>query len=313
MNIVTVYKRFPTQSATLRHLEKIRWPHNHKKPPCPYCGSLVTYRHKERTKLRYQCSNNPTGCGRSFSVTVGTIFHNTHIPLQHWFLLITLMLSARKGISSYQAARALQMRRPTVWSMMHRIRKAMEEQDDAELLTGIIEMDECYIGGKFRRPNKRSEDVYGGEPTTRGKGTTKTPIVGLVERGGRVRAFSVDKLELRAEGLRDIINKHLDPARSHLITDQYPPYGPAARHFMHTMINHNLQYVAPNEVHTNTIESFWAIVKRGLHGQYHRVSNKYLDQYLDEFCYRYNARRADPNTTFNQTLQRLLARRYSGP
>jgi transposase-like protein len=128
-SITEVYSKWPNQAACIAHLEKIRW--GDEKPICPYCTASTTAKHADRS--RWQC----WGCNKSFSVTVGTIFHNTHIDLQKWFLLISLMFSAAKGLSSLQASRVIEVRQPTVWSMMHRIRAAM--RDDKKLLSGIVE------------------------------------------------------------------------------------------------------------------------------------------------------------------------------
>lgn len=159
--IVEIYRRFPTREAAESHLEAVRWKGE---PLCPYCGAIKVARHREVGRDRWQCWS----CKRSFSVTVGTIFHRSHVDLQRWFALIALMLSAKKGLSAAQAARDLDMRMPTVWSMMHRVRKAMT--DDGQLLSGIIEMDEAYVGGKPRKANDRDDD----EPGPRGRATSKT-------------------------------------------------------------------------------------------------------------------------------------------
>lgn len=134
MNIIQIFKQFPTQKSCIKHLEKLRWG---KIPTCVYCNSTNTNLLKKEN--RHHCN----GCRKSFNVTVGTIFHGTHVPLQKWFLLISLMQNAKKGLSACQAARDIEMNRPTVWSMMHRIRKAMGS--DNSLLSGIIEMDETYV------------------------------------------------------------------------------------------------------------------------------------------------------------------------
>ena len=150
--IVEIYRRFPTREAAVSHLERVRWG---EKPECPYCGWIGVSRNRDAsrgpgTAERWKCQQ----CKRSFSVTVGTIFHNSHVHLQRWFLLISLMLNAKKGLSAMQAARDLEMRRPTVWSMMHRVRQALK--DDGRLLAGIVEMDEAYVGGKPRRSNRKA-------------------------------------------------------------------------------------------------------------------------------------------------------------
>jgi transposase-like protein len=144
--IVEVYRRWPTNDDCIAHLEKVRWGEG---PTCPYCGAVAVSHNRDSsrtlTAARWKCQR----CLRSFSVTVGTIFHNSHIDLQRWFLLVSLMLSAKKGLSAMQAARDLEMRRPTVWSMMHRVRKALADKE-AGLLRGIVETDETYVAGKPR-------------------------------------------------------------------------------------------------------------------------------------------------------------------
>lgn len=149
-SIIAVYRRWPTAADCLTHLEQVRWG---KSPECPYCRSERVSKHVEiDRRSRWQCSL----CRKSFSVTVGTIFHNSHVDLQRWFLLISLMFSAKKGLSAMQAVRDLEMRRATVWSMMHRIRAAMA--DDGKLLSGLVEMDEAYVGGKPRKSNRRDDE-----------------------------------------------------------------------------------------------------------------------------------------------------------
>ena len=174
MNILDLMKKFATQEDCINHLENVRWGD---KVQCVYCESDNT--NSLPKELRHHCN----GCRKSFSVTVGTIFHHTHIELQKWFLVMSLMLNARKGASSCQIARDLGMRQPTVWSMMRRIRKAMQS-DQSELLSGIVEMDETYIGGKPRKKNKKDDDDKG---NPRGRGTKKECVVGMIERDGKVK------------------------------------------------------------------------------------------------------------------------------
>ena len=279
MNIIQIFNKFPTQESCVKHLELTRWGIE---PVCTYCGSTNTNPLVQESRYRHHCN----GCRKSFSVTVGTIFHGTHIPLQKWFLLISLMLNAKKGLSACQAARDIELRRPTVWSMMHRIRKAM--QDNGPLLTGIVEMDETYVGGKPRKSNDKDDDTNN-TGSTRGRGTKKTPVVGMVEREGSVKAQSVSKHELKSKDLEPLVRKNIDTDNSVLVTDEYKVYNNMHKIIEHFSINHSREYVRGN-IHTNTIESFLAIVKRGIIGQYHKVSKQYLDAYLDEFCYRYNER-----------------------
>jgi transposase-like protein len=197
-SLVEIYRRFPDREAAVAHLEQVRWPDG---PTCPQCGTNTVARKAEAGQAdRLQCWS----CERSFSATVGTIFHNSHIDLQRWFLLIALMLNAKKGLSAMQAARDLEMRRPTVWSMMHRIRGAM--QDDGKLLAGLVEMDEAYIGGKPRKRNRRDDDT----PLPRGRGTSKTPVVGVVERGGRVKTKMVAHDEMTGDDMEMFTRETVD-------------------------------------------------------------------------------------------------------
>lgn len=246
---------------------------------------------------RHHCNN----CKTSFSVTVNTIFHHTHLDLQKWFLAISLILNAKKGISSRQLSRDIQVTKDTAWSMQMRVRNAMVEQ--GELFNGIIEMDETYIGGKPRKGNHHDDEPKGGNKSKRGRGTDKTPVVGMVERGGRVKARVQDKTKLKFKDLRRIVRENVDFARSKLITDQYRGYTPFKHIIDHETINHQVAY-AIGHIHTNTIEGFWAILKRGIVGQYHKVSIRYLNRYIDEFCYRYNHR--NNASVFNLTISRAV-------
>lgn len=285
MNIVDIFERFPTNEDCLCHLEKVRW---HGKPICPYCKSdRVT-----PNQHRYHCN----GCNTSFSVTVDTIFHHTHLPLQKWFLAISLVLNAKKGISARQLGRDLKVNKNTAWFMGMRIRNAMFEQ--GELLRGIVEMEETYIGGKPRKGNS----PRGGQ-NKRGRGTDKPPVVGMIERGGRIVARATDKNQLKAKGLDKMLRDHVALDDSILITDEYCGYLHIKNFMTHKVINRKVCY-ADGEIHTNTIEGFWGLLKRGIMGQYHKVTLRHLNQYVAEFCYRYNHRK-NP-AVFDLTILRAL-------
>jgi len=280
MNLLQLFTKFQDNQQAITYLEQIRWKDG---VICTKCSSNKTCKHREKTKTRWQCWN----CHHVFSVTVGTIFHHSHVPLNKWFMLIALMLNAKKGLSSLQASRDLGLRPMTTWSMMHRIRKAMAT-DQLELLKGIVEMDECYIGGKPRKENKKDDDDNNkGNP--RGRGTKKEAVVGAVERNGNVKIEQVSKAMLNKKGLLAFVRKNMDITETLLVTDEYKAYNNMGKTIAHYSINHSYEY-ARGDIHTNTIESFWAILKRGIIGQFHKVSKKYLQQYLDEFEYRYNRR-----------------------
>ena len=288
MNIVEIYKRFPTQGDCLSYLEQIRW---NGTPRCPYCGSDNSTPMKK--EHRHHCNN----CNTSYSVTVGTIFHKTKLDLQRWFLAISLILNAKKGISARQLARDISVHRNTAWRISMQVRKAMTQADQRNLLTGLVEMDETYIGGK---PRKGSG---GGTPNKRGRGTKKTPVVGMVERGGKIKAKVVKDKKLTAKRLNTLVRENVDIDNSVLMTDEYRGYLGVSRFMPHETINHQCWYVEGYK-HTNTIESFWSLLKRGIVGQFHKVSIRHLPRYVDEFCYRHNNRQ-HPDL-FGLTIQRAV-------
>ena len=190
------------------------------------------------------------------------------------------MLNAKKGVSARQLARDLEVHRNTAWYMAMRIRKAM--LDNGELLRGIVEMDETYVGGKPR---------MGGTPSKRGRGTKKVPVVGMVERDGNVRA-KVSKI-LNSSRLMQLVRRNVDPKKAVLMTDEYKGYLPVKKYMLHQTVNHGTKQYVNGNIHTNTIEGFWALLKRGIVGQYHKVSVGYLQRYVDEFAFRYNNRKND--------------------
>jgi transposase-like protein len=289
MNIRTIYEKFPTESDCIAHIESVRW---RGKPVCPYCTSdRVTSMPRQR---RHHCN----ACNTSFSVTVGTIFHHTHLDLQVWFLAVSLVLNAKKGLSSRQLARDLNVNKNTAWFMGMRIRNAMFEQP--ELMRGIVEMDECYIGGKPRKGNTPGPE---GGTHKRGRGTSKIPVIGIIERGGKIVARPVDKSKLNSKSLAKFVRENVDVADAVLITDEYSGYIKIKTFMPHAVINHSMCY-ADGEIHTNSIEGFWGLLKRGIVGQYHKVSLRHLHEYVTEFCYRYNYR--NNPAIFERTLARAV-------
>ncbi|HXT09368.1 MAG TPA: IS1595 family transposase [Roseiarcus sp.] len=283
MNVLELFESFQTDEQAIAHLEAVRW-RGH--PVCPYCQSELVGRHAsgDRANQRWQCR----ACSRAFAVTVGTIFHGTHISLRKWFLVLALMVNAKKSASAYQIARDLGMRRPTVWSMMHRVRMAMaNDEAQAGLLHGIVEADETYIGGKPRKGNRRDDD----KPNKRGRGTKKVPVIGVTERLGRVVAKVAEAHEISAKGLDTFIRRTVDTAASFLITDEFAAYRRVASSMRSATINHKESY-AEGDIHTNSIEGFWSLVKRAWYGQHHHYSRKYMPFYIAEACYKCNTRGA---------------------
>ncbi|MFN2375972.1 MAG: IS1595 family transposase [Candidatus Binatia bacterium] len=300
MNIIQVFQSFTTQEQGVEYLEKVRWKG---RPICPYCGADKVCRHAsgDRAGIRWQCQS----CTRAFSVTVGTIFHGTHVSLRNWFLVLALMLNAKKSASACQIARDLGMRRATVWSMMHRIRTAMAtDQDQSALLYGIVEADECYIGGKPRKPNNHSEYRPYTSRQKLGRGTDKTPVIGVVERNGRVIARPAEPKDIQSKGLAKFIDRHVAKGGTMLVTDEYKGYSRVGAGRIHQTINHSVLY-ADGIIHTNTIEGFWSLVKRAWYGTHHHYSKKYMRLYIAEACYKYNQRNREL-TSFFDTMQAMV-------
>ncbi len=273
MNIIEVYRQFPTKIDCLKHLEKVRW---NNKPTCPYCGSKKNSPMSKEN--RYHCLD----CNTSYRVTVGTIFHNTKLDMQKWFLGISIILNAKKGVSARQLARHLDVTKDTAWYMGMRIRKALVQ--DRKLLSGIVEMDETYVGGKARKSQKKDDN----DKPKRGRGSqNKTPVIGMVERKGKVKVKK--SKNVNGKTMKTLVRGNIDLENTVLMTDEFRSYLSISTIIEHKTINHQKWYVDGN-IHTNTMEGFWSILKRGIVGQYHKVSAKWLPKYLDEFCFRYNER-----------------------
>ncbi|MDX2138201.1 MAG: IS1595 family transposase [Chloroflexota bacterium] len=282
MNIIEIMKRWPNQEAAIAHLEKVRW---NGKPVCPYCNSdkVCVHASKDKSLPRWQCED----CHSAFSVTVGTIFHHTHLPLQTWFLAMAIMLNAKKNVSNAQLARDLNLPYKTAWSLALRIRTAMvTDPAQKELFKGIVEMDETYVGGKPRKTNKQEDN----KPSKRGRGTEKTPVVGMVERNGKVKIKVIADRNLTQRALNAIIQSSVDTTTATLVTDEYVGYAGVFKFMKHFVINHKVQF-SKNGVNTNTIEGFWALVKRSWYGQHHHYSDKWAGHYISETAFKYNNRK----------------------
>jgi len=273
MDIIKVYELFPKENDCIAHLEKVRWDN---KAKCPYCQSNNTTPAPKEN--RYHCNN----CNTSFSVTVGTIFHHTHLPLQKWFLAICMTLNAKKGVAARQMARHLRVNKDTAWRIDMKIRQAMSEREQRELLTGLVECDETYIGGKPRPGN--------GSINKRGRGTKKTPVLGMAGRKGKIKTEVIKNRNLGGKNLKMLVRRNVDIKNATLITDEYKGYIGIQKLMPHKIVDHAIWYVN-GDAHTNTVESFWALLKRGIVGQYHKVSLRYLPKYVDGFSYRWNHRK----------------------
>lgn len=273
-------KYFHDEKAAFAKLESIVWPNG---PVCPHCSGMdkvYELRGKSARLGLKKCGD----CRKTFTVRVGTVFEGSHVPLHKWFQAAFLLASSKKGISSHQLHRTLEVTYKTAWFMTHRLREAMRvlqfESFGGEGKT--VEADETFIGGKQKNKhaNKRSPYRLGGS-------WGKESAFSLVERGGRVR--SVHTPRVNAATLRPILKEQLHPATK-LMTDDAGQYRHMHRDFDHQIVNHSAGEYVRGEAHTNTIENYFSILKRGINGVYHAVSKKHLKRYLAEFDFRYNER-----------------------
>lgn len=270
---------FHNEAAARARLEKLVWPNG---PVCPRCGGLerVTEVKGARAGLR-RCGP----CKREFTMTVGTVFERSKVPLNKWFQAAHLMASSKKGISAHQMHRTLRVTYKTAWFMEHRLREAMRELHITGPLGGegkTVEIDETYVGGKEKNKhrNKRGKNVNGS--------IGKEAVFALVERGGTVRSRHVPTVSIKT--LAPILNAQLHAASDVMSDDGGARVG---RMFAsHQTVNHSIGEYVRGDVHTNTIEGYFSILKRGIMGTYHHVSAQHLKRYLAEFDFRYNERAA---------------------
>ena len=257
------------------HLEAIRWPEG---PICPHCGVVdnsAELKGKAHRPGLYKCRD----CRKQFTITVGTVFERSKVPLNKWLLATHLMTSSKKGISSHQIHRSLGVTYKTAWFMTHRIRLAMESNDTTPMGSGggTVEADETYIGRKKGAPIK-------------GGWGHKQAVFTLVERGGKARSMMIPGSAF--DTIKTALPKNVSP-EAHLMTDQLAAYVNVGKQFAsHESVNHGIKEWRRGNAHTNTIEGFFSIFKRGMKGVYQHCSEDHLNRYLAEFDFRYNTRTA---------------------
>lgn len=271
-SVLEIIRDFPDEQSCIEYLEETRWEGN---PVSPFDPTSKVYKCKGN---RYYCKNT----GKYFNVRTGTLFDGTKIPLQKWFIVIWLLASHKKGVPSRQLARDIGVTQKTAWFMLHRIRGCYADLDTT--LSGEVEMDETFVGGKNKNRH-RDKKV----PVCRGRAhIDKTPVLGMVERGGRIVAQVIPDTSQRS--ITPVVCQRVDRSAT-VYTDEWQGYDTIAKLYSRFFVDHSRgQYVSGN-VTTNRIEGFWGILKRGIIGVYQMTSRKHLQRYVDEFVWRYNHRK----------------------
>jgi transposase-like protein len=271
-SLYELFEVFPDEQSCIDHLRSIRWANG---AFCPYCGSTRVYDFSDRRT--HKCGD----CRQRFSIKVGTIFEDTKLPLRKWFVAIWLITSHKKGIASTQLAKDLKVTQKTAWFVTHRLRFAAKTKSFNAPLKDYVEVDETYVGGK-------AVNKHGGRSGT-GPGTSgKTAVVGAVQRGGPIVARVVQRTDTAT--LDGFVHEVVSPAATLVSTDEHSGYRNLGRTFPHGVVRHSAGEFRKGEVHTNTIEGAWSILKRQIYGIHHWVSAKHLNSYVAEVAFRYNRR-----------------------
>jgi len=282
--ILELLQAFPDEQTCIDHLEALRWPNGNVVSPFDASSKV------------YKCAGNRYRCketGKYFNVKTGALFDNTKVKLQKWFLAIWLVTSHKKGISSVQLSKDIGVTQKTAWFMLQRIRNCFGFDNENEL-SNEVEVDETYIGGKNKNKHKNKRSTG-----TQGRSTRdKAPVFGMVERGGKLNAKHVKDVGIKT--LTSEIVKHVKDAT--VYSDEWLGYNALKRIYDHQFIKHGQGQYVEGRVHTNTIEGFWSLMKRGIFGIYHFTSVKHLQFYVDEFVFRYNTREQEEGQRFNLLL-----------
>lgn len=286
-SILDLIKAFPDEQTCINHLEWLRWNGN---VVSPFDPSSKVYDCKGN---KYKCKNT----GKYFNVKTATLFDNTKLPLQKWFLAIYLVTSHKKGISSLQLSRDIDVTQKSAWFMLQRIRECFGI-DDEEMLDNEVEVDETYVGGKNknRHADKKVENSQGRSTKD------KTAVLGMVERNGKLKAKTVESVGHESLS-REIVERVKEGAT--LYSDEWTGYKGLERIYDHAFVKHGQNEYVNGRIHTNTIEGFWSILKRGIVGIYHFTSKKHLQRYVDEFAFRYNSRQTNEALRFNLLLSNM--------
>ena len=287
-NLTQCLDYFKEEETCRDYLEQQRWAGT---PACPHCGVINPY----KTNRGFKCRDKQ--CGKKFSVTVGTVYENSKVPLRTWFAAIYLCLSSKKGISSLQASRQLGITQKTAWFVLHRVREMLREKAP-QMLNNNVQIDETYVGGKEtnKHASKRTKATQGRNSDV------KTPVFGIAETGGKV-VVKVSQWVNKKEA-KVLIDKHVSKG-STMVTDGFAMYAYLSKgtDFTHVVVDHKKGEYVKGGFHTNGIENFWSLLKRGIVGIFHQVSPQHLQRYCDEFASRYNSRKITDAERFELSVQ----------
>ena len=295
MNLNSIAAKYADVDAAREFFEKQRWPDG---AVCPFCGLVgESYRLKAKPDSKspvragvWKCS----GCRKQFTVTKGTIFEDSHIPLNTWLMAIHLICASKKGMSAHQLHRMLGVTYKSAWFMVHRLRYAAAQDPMAEQLSGIVEVDETYIGGKRRKSERHKKAKKGERQQDRLAPTAgKDAVLAMLERGGDVRSHHITT-RVTAANLRPVVLHNVEYG-ARIMTDSGTVLHGAIHPRKHDQVNHQAEEYGRYEgglcISTNTVEGYFSILKRGLFGTYHHVGSQHLHRYLSEFDFRYNTRK----------------------
>ena len=303
MNLTQIAKSYHDEDSARAFLEAQRWPDG--KPGCPHCGEIgrsyrlppIAGKPKKDGEITYRKGLWKCGaCRKQFTVTVDTIFEDSHIPLNKWLMAFHLLCASKKGMSAHQLHRMLGVTYKSAWFMAHRIRYAMAQLNLTKL-SGTVEVDETYVGGKERG--------------LQGVKKNKAAVVSLVERGGKVRSFHTEMVT--GKTLKQVVRENV-ASNAHVMTDGHPGYRGLKKDFRrHSTIRHSWKVYARKEgdvlISTNTIEGYFSILKRGMNGVYHHVGKQHLHRYLSEFDFRYNSRHIEDGERSLLAIRKVAGRR----
>lgn len=293
--LIDAVRYFSDEDLCRRLMRKLKWPDG--EPFCPRCGCDSISDVKGRPLI--QCNR----CRKQISMTVGTVFEKSKVPLSKWFVAVWYLVNCRNGISSHELGRAIGVGQDTAWFMLHRIRKGMEQSGGGKM-DGEVEADETFVGGRAANMHKhvRERKVAG-----RGPGDHMTAVQGILQRGGEVRAFVVTKTD--ADTLQGNVRRHVDP-RAAVYTDAAAAYDGLSRTFLHQSIDHALAYVR-GAVHTNGLENFWSVFKRAIKGTYTHVAPWHLHRYAHEQSFRHGVRQQSDSSRFWEAMQGVIGKRLT--